>query len=81
MAKAHAALGPAEPELNGADSYGGGGPHVDDYMAIVADLGECWPLSYDHYTRLAKIGGHDRAINHKKGRVEGLPRPVYIPKR
>ena len=59
LAKAHAALGHAEPELNGADSYGGGGPHVGDYMAIVADLGDRWPVSYEHYTRLATTGGGD----------------------
>ena len=43
LAKAHAALGPVEPELNGADSNGGGAPHVDDYMTIVTDLGTVGP--------------------------------------
>ena len=79
LAKAHAALGPEEAELNGADSYGGGGPHVDDYMFLVPDLGARAPMSYEAYVQLAETGAGKGAINRAKDAVEGQPRTVFKP--
>ena len=47
LAKAHAGLGPEEPDLNGPDSFGGGAPWVDDCMYLSPALGQRVLMSFD----------------------------------
>mmetsp|Transcript_78935 Transcript_78935/g.157729 ORF Transcript_78935/g.157729 Transcript_78935/m.157729 type:complete len:902 (-) Transcript_78935:1428-4133(-) len=76
LAEAHAALGPDEPIINGADSYGGGAPHVDDYFFVAPQLGQHWEMAYEHYRMVAQWGGGPLAINVPKDLIDGLPREL-----
>jgi hypothetical protein len=79
LAEAHAALGPDEPEFNGADSYAGGAPHMDDYVMLVAMLGQRAQMAYKHYTEVTQAGGGSKATNLAKDSVEGIPKEVFRP--
>ena len=79
LAQAHASMGPGEPQLNGGDSFAGGLPWVDDYVFLVALLGQRGWLAYLAYRALVMAAVGNEAINVEKDAIDGNPSQIFEP--